>query len=119
MALLVAVSRAKDGMEPEKHFRPYTIFYRWMNTMFDHVQAQSAPSGRRGRPCDPNAKTEAQRSKAYRQQKKIAGLKAVKCYLPPEQIAYLSALCEIHDMTIGEAVGLAVTRLIRGESSIY
>ena len=60
----------------------------------------------------------AQRSKAYRERRSAEGRHAVKCYLTPEQKAYLSALCEIHQVSIAEALGLALTRMIRGESSL-
>lgn len=39
----------------------------------------------------------------------------MKCYLDPEQLAYLKALCAIHVVSISDAVALAVTHLMRGE----
>ncbi len=44
------------------------------------------------------------------------GLRSVKCFLAPDQIAYLSILCQIHQITIAEAIILALTSLIKGSS---
>lgn len=59
--------------------------------MKDHANAPSSPSSPRspGRPRKPDALTPAQRAKAYRNQLNARGLTAVKCYLPPEAVAYL------------------------------
>lgn len=65
-------------------------------------------------PPSPRAQTAAERSKAYRQRRKNEGLKAVKCLLPPDQLLYLSALCELYDATISEAIGIAVEAMITG-----
>jgi len=76
----------------------------------------SSPAGRRpGRPAKPDALTPAERTKAYRQRQLAAGLTAVKCYLPPESMAYLRALCAIHRITLSEAIALAVASAVRGE----
>ena len=58
----------------------------------------------------------AERAKAYRARRKATGCKEVKCYLEPEHIAYLSAVCTAHQVHIAEAVALALTALIRGEA---
>ncbi len=68
----------------------------------------------RGRPRSSAAQTQAQRSKAYRDRLKDDGLTAIKCHLAPEPMAYLAALCEIHTLTIAEAIGMALTAAIRG-----
>lgn len=62
----------------------------------------------------PEAQTQAERSKAYRDRRQAEGLKSVKCFLAPDQIAYLSAVCQIHQVTIAEAISLALTSLIKG-----
>jgi len=62
----------------------------------------------------PPAKTDAARSKSYRQRRQDEGLKAVKCLLPPDEMLYLAALCDLYDVTLSEAIGLAVTALITG-----
>lgn len=69
----------------------------------------------RGRTCKADAKTTAERSRDYRARLKSKGLKEVKCHLDAEQLAYLNALRTIHNVTISEAVSLALTALIRGE----
>lgn len=86
--------------------------------MKDIIDVLPAPSPVRmpGRPQKPNAKTTAQRAKAYRQRQKADGLKAVKCYLPPEGIAYLNALRQIHGVTISDAILMVMMSVIRGES---
>ena len=58
----------------------------------------------------------AERAKAYRARRKATGCKEVKCYLEPEHIAYLSAVCTAHQVHIAEAVALALTALIRSEA---
>lgn len=86
--------------------------------MKDHADAPSSPSSPRspGRPCKPDALTPAQRAKGYRNRLNARGLTAVKCHLPPEAVAYLRALCDIHGITISEAVAMAVTAALRGET---
>lgn len=59
--------------------------------------------------------TNAQRAKAYRLRRKVEGLATVKCYLPADAMAYLGALCQIHDVTISKAVAMAVTHALRGD----
>jgi hypothetical protein len=85
--------------------------------MKDHVNAHQPASHVRtpGRPSKPDAKTPAQRAKAYRDRQKACGLRTVKCALSPEAIAYLEALREIHGVTISEAISMAVMAVIRGE----
>jgi hypothetical protein len=76
--------------------------------------SSNANSPVRGRPPKTDALTDAERSKAYRQRRQAEGLRAVKCLLEPDQMLYLSALCQMYEVTISEAVGLAVTALITG-----
>lgn len=71
----------------------------------------------RGRPRKTDAKSPAERAKAYRNRLKIEGLKEVKCFLRPDHLAYLRGLCDIHDVTIADAVALALTAAMRGEMS--
>lgn len=79
------------------------------------VDALPAPSSRTpGRPKKSDAKTPAQRAKAYRNRQKADGLKSVKCHLSPEIVAYLEALRAIHGITLGEAVSMAVAGFFRG-----
>jgi hypothetical protein len=75
----------------------------------------TTPARRPGRPAKANALTSAQRSKAYRERLIANGCTAVKCYLPPDAMAYLRALCDIHNVSLSEAVTLAVTAALRGE----
>lgn len=86
--------------------------------MKDHADALPAISisHRPGRPSKPDVLTPAQRSKAYRAGLKDKGLTAVKFYLEPVAMAYLGALCEVHRITISEAVAMAVSAALRGES---
>lgn len=70
----------------------------------------------RGRPRKAGALSPAERAKSSRARKRAAGLKEVKCFLTPEQIAYLDAICKIHQVTIAEAISLALTAKLRGES---
>lgn len=80
------------------------------------LPATPATASRRpGRPRSPDALTPAQRAKAYRHRQRADGLTAVKCYLPPEAMAYLRALGDIHAVSLSEAVALAVTAAVRGE----
>lgn len=74
-----------------------------------------SPPLRRGRPPSPDAQSSAQRSKAYRERLMAKGHTAVKCYLPPDAMAYLHALCDIHHVSLSEAVALAVAAALRGE----
>lgn len=60
--------------------------------------------------------SQAERAKSYRARKKGEGLKEIKCYLGPEQLAYLDALCKIHQVPIAEAISLALNALLRGEA---
>ena len=76
-------------------------------------QSQNDPRPR-GRPRQPDALTQAERSKGYRARRQAEDRKAVKCFLAQDQIAYLSAICKIHKVTIAEAIGLALTALITG-----
>jgi hypothetical protein len=73
------------------------------------------PGRRPGRPAKPDAMTTAERSMAYRDRQKASGLVAVKCYLAPDAMAYLGALCAIHRITLSEAVALALAAALRGE----
>lgn len=75
-----------------------------------------APS--QGQQRTPKAQSPAQRSKSYRDRLDERGLKPVKCYLAPDQVAYLDALCKIHKVTISEAIGMALTALFRGVPSL-
>lgn len=75
----------------------------------------SAVPGMQNHSTKPDAKTTAERSKSYRERQKSDGLKAIKCHLPPETIAYLEALREIHGVTLADAISLAVIAVIRGE----
>lgn len=86
--------------------------------MKDLVDVLPAPSPTRmpGRPPKPDAKTPAQRAKAYRNRRKADGLKSVKCHLSPEIVAYLEALRVIHGITLGEAITMAVRAAFRGGS---
>ncbi len=77
--------------------------------------ANTASAALSGRLEKPAAMTSAERTKAYRQRLKAKGQVAVKCYLPPEAMAYLGALCDIHHVTISEAVAMAVARALRGD----
>jgi hypothetical protein len=62
----------------------------------------------------PEAQTQAERSKAYRDRQQAEGLKSVKCFLAPDQMAYLKSVCQIHNCTIAEAISLAMTCLMKG-----
>ena len=66
----------------------------------------------------PATQNAAQRARMYRQRQKQAGMAAVKCYLPPDAMASLAALCEAHDLTIGEIVAKVVTGALRGEAGL-
>lgn len=70
---------------------------------------------RRGRPPKADAKTIAERAKAYRERLRKDGLKEIKCYLSAEHLAYLKVLCDIHGGTIADSVALALTAVMRGE----
>lgn len=84
---------------------------------FVETTTSCAPARPRGRPRSGHAKTDAERSKVYRAARKASGMKAIKCYLTAEQTAYLNALSQIHEVTMAEAIGLAVTSLIRGTAA--
>jgi len=85
--------------------------------MSNDQHISNAVAGRIRRARKPEAQTQAERSKAYRDRRQAEGLKSVKCFLAPDQMAYLSALCEIHRITIAEAISLALTSLIKGASA--
>lgn len=80
--------------------------------MSNDQRTSNTVSGRK-----PEAQTQAERSKAYRDRRLAEGLKSVKCFLAPDQMAYLSAVCQIHQVTIAEAISLALTSLIKGTSA--
>lgn len=69
-----------------------------------------------GRPARPDAKTTAERSKAYRAGLKADGYKAVKCHLKPDAMAYLEALRKIHGVTLSDAISMALAAAIRGDA---
>lgn len=69
----------------------------------------------RGRPRKPDAKSPAERAKAYRERRQRDGMKEVKCYLNAEHLAYLKGLCDIHGGTIADAIALALSAVMRGE----
>jgi hypothetical protein len=50
---------------------------------------------------------------------KASGRREVKCYLDAEHLAYLKGICAIHGGTIADALALALSALIRGESPTY
>lgn len=84
--------------------------------MKDPVDVRHSSTGRMpGRPAKPDAKTTAERAKDYRNRQKASGLREVKCVLPPEAIAYLEALRKIHDVSISDAISMALRAAIRGE----
>lgn len=87
-----------------------------LNSMSIDQRTSNAISGRAGHPRKPAAQTQAERSKAYRDRRQAEGLKSVKCFLAPDQMAYLSALCQIHQITIAEAISVALTSLMKGTS---
>lgn len=64
----------------------------------------------------PAPKSSAERASQYRRRRKAEGLVAVKCYLAPDAVAYLGALCKIHDATISEAISMTVARAFRGDA---
>lgn len=85
--------------------------------MKDPVDVRHSSTGRTpGRPAKLDAKTTAERARDYRARLKADGLKAVKCHLPPEAIAYLEALRKIHGVTLADAVSMALAAVIRGET---
>ena len=87
--------------------------------MKDHVDVRHLSNGRTpGRPAKPDAKTAAERARAYRNRQKASGLREVKCALPPEAIAYLEALRKIHDITLSDAITLSVMAVFRGEQVV-
>lgn len=69
----------------------------------------------RGRPRKVEAKSPAERTKAYRDRLKADGLKEVKCYIGAEHLAFLKVLRDLHGGTIADAVVLALTAVMRGE----
>lgn len=85
--------------------------------MKDLVDSLHLPTGRTpGRPAKQDAKTTAERAKAYRDRQKASGLREVKCVLPPETIAYLEALRKIHNVSISDVISMAVMAVFRGET---
>lgn len=86
------------------------------SSLTPHAAEPSAQQPSRGRPRKSHPKSPAERTKAYRERLKTGGLREVKCYLSPEHLAYLKALCELHQVAIADAVGMALTALIRGEA---
>ncbi len=84
--------------------------------MSNDQRTSKTVSGRKASARKPEAQTQAERSKAYRDRRLAEGLKSVKCFLAPDQMAYLSAVCQIHQVTIAEAISLALTSLIKGKS---
>ena len=80
-----------------------------------HLPPDLASTPHRGRPRQPDTLTPAERAKRYRDRLKAEGLKEVKCYLSPAQLAYLKGVCEIHQVTIADAISLSVTAVLRGE----
>src|SRR5512135_1350788 len=83
---LVTVSRRQPGL-PRGH---------WVSSLYCPFKAgltMSEPSSR------PPAQSAAERARAYRQRQRQKGLKPVKLYLTPEAMAYLDALCVVHELT--------------------
>jgi len=84
--------------------------------MKDPVDVRHSSTDRTpGRPVKPDAKTAAERAKTYRNRQKASGLREVKCALPKEAIAYLEALRKIHNISISDAITLALAAVVRGE----
>jgi hypothetical protein len=63
----------------------------------------------------PAAQTDAERARVARQRKKANSLQAVKIYLSRDELSLLHGVCDIHGLTLSQAVALAVTHLMRGE----
>ncbi|MDR1510433.1 MAG: hypothetical protein LBS53_12435 [Synergistaceae bacterium] len=70
------------------------------------------PRPSRGRPTKPDAKTDAEISREYRQSLKAEGKKAINVYLPSESRATLARICAAKSMTIAEAIEWAIGEAI-------